>query len=176
MDSSRANLMIQGLLPAGDFTAEQLEERLLEGRYYEFRMLFYVGKDLCRWMEQSQELAARHPDPQVRSYTRQSFISYLILHTPAHVQTKLRKWGVADYRSIFSRALALNSMFAAVPARETLSADFIRNYFRYADTVFSMMMKGAAPEVDESLFHFELYASGEYSRMLEREWDCDGLE
>jgi hypothetical protein len=161
--------MLQGLLPTGELTADQLQARLLEGRYYEIRMLFYVGKDLVRWVEQCLEFVDRYPELRDRNYTFQSFVSYLTRKTPPAVQAKLRKWGVADYRSIFSRAFALNSMFADCPSRRILSDDFIRNYYRYTDTIFQTLLQTPA-EVDEREFHFELYASGEYSKMLEKEW------
>src|SRR5450631_2772489 len=61
VESSRASLMLQGLLPAGEFTAEQLESRLVEGRFCEIRMLFYVGKDLVRWVEQCLEFVGGYP-------------------------------------------------------------------------------------------------------------------
>ena len=50
VESSRANLMMQGLLPAGERSPEDLDKSLLEGRYSEVRMLFYVGKDVVRWI------------------------------------------------------------------------------------------------------------------------------
>jgi hypothetical protein len=170
LESSRASLMLQGLLPTGDYSAEQLEERLLDGRYCEIRMLFYVGRDLVRWVEQSLEYIGSHDELQRRGYTFASLVSYLIRRTPALVQAKLRKWGVADYRSIFSRAIALNQIFAELPDRATLSNEFVRNYYRYTDMIFGAVLKGDIREVDCRDIDFELYASGEYSRMLEREW------
>lgn len=167
VESSRASLMLQGLLPTGDYTAEQLEARLLDGRYCEIRMLFYVGKDLIRWVDQCLDSTDREADDQRLTYQR--VVSFLIFHTPAAVQAKLKKWGVADYRSIFSRAIALNSLFAAVPDRSTLSDDFVRNYYRYTDTLFKMLVQDT-PEAGASAMQFDLYASGEYSRLLEQEW------
>ncbi len=175
VESSRASLMLQGLLPSGDLTAEQLEQRLLDGRYCEIRMLFYVGKDLLRWTEQCAEHIERHPQLEGCGYTSQSFISLLISKTPAKIQAKLRRWGVADYRSIFSRAIALNTIFADVPSRRILSDQFVRDYYKYADQIFNFMMQGSRTELDES-FDFELYASGEYSRILEREWNSSTPE
>jgi hypothetical protein len=176
VESSRASLMLQGLLPTGEYTAEELESRLLDGRYCEIRMLFYVGKDLLRWVDQCMELVDRHPALREQRLTSQSFISYLIMKTPAPVQGKLRKWGVVDYRSIFSRAIALNLLFAKAPDRMTLSNEFVRNYYRYTDNLFKMNMQGQVAEVESSDFEFELYASGEYSRMLEREWGGESVE
>jgi hypothetical protein len=175
VESSRASLMLQGLLPSGDLTSEQLEQRLLDGRYCEIRMLFYVGKDLIRWAHQCVDDAARQSQPGDPTYTFQSFVSLLIARTPASVQAKLRKWGVADYRSIFSRAIALNMVFAGIPDRQTLSDEFVRNYFKFADHIYRMLMQSAFAEVDDS-FEFELYASGEYSRMLERQWGAGATE
>ena len=107
VESSRASLKLQGLLPSGEATREDLDRVLLDGRYSELRMLFYVGKDLARWIEQCLELVSRHPDlfPQTLSY--QSFADLLIQDAPPAVQTKLKKWGVGDYQAIFSRALRL---------------------------------------------------------------------
>src|SRR5690349_17027120 len=133
VESSRASLMIQGLLPAGEQTAEQLDRALLAGRYCEIRMLFYVGKDLVRWIDQCLEYVDRNADLATAGVRYQSFAAYLVQHTPGAVQAKLRKWGVADYKSIFMRALGLNSMFAEIPSREALADEFVRNYYRYAD-------------------------------------------
>ncbi len=170
VESSRASLMLQGLLPTGELTPEQLEQRLMDGRYCEIRMLFYVGRDLTRWIHQCIDSLERDHEHPGRTYTFQSFVSYLIRHTPAPVQAKLRKWGVADYKSIFSRALALNTLFDEVPSARSLSPDFIRSYYKYTDAIFKVMMLGDPAEVDEREFEFSLYASGEYSRILEREW------
>src|SRR5262249_6942375 len=101
----------------------------------------------------------------------QSFAAYLVNHSPAAVEAKLRKWGVGDYRAIFMRALGLNALFADMPARRFLTDDFVRNYYRYADQMY-LARQGQAPFKDLGGlgFAFELYASGEYSRQLEREW------
>jgi hypothetical protein len=39
VESSRASLMLQGLLPTGERSAEELDRALLDGRYCEIRML-----------------------------------------------------------------------------------------------------------------------------------------
>jgi hypothetical protein len=52
VESSRASLMLQGLLPTGEQSSEELERTLLDGRYQEIRMLFYVGRDILRWIDQ----------------------------------------------------------------------------------------------------------------------------
>jgi hypothetical protein len=171
VESSRASLMLQGLLPTGERSRGDLEHALLEGRFCEIRMLFYVGKDLLRWIEQCMEFVERSYDLQDANIHYQSFAEYLVNHAPSHVQTKLRKWGVADYKAIFSRALGLSAIFAAVPDRHSLSDEFVRNYYRYADQLF-LLRQGETSFADISAmdFDFEIFASGEYSRMLEREW------
>ncbi len=87
------------------------------------------------------------------------------------MQAKLRKWGVADYKSIFSRALGLHTMFADAPPREVLSDEFVRSYFRYrrSDLPNKQGECDFTP-LNSREFDFELYSSGEYSRMLERSW------
>lgn len=174
VESSRANLMLQGLLPCGEQTAEDLERTLLEGRYCEIRMLFYVGRDLARWIEQCMEIVERAEELRDLGIRSQSFAALLIEDPPKEVRDKLHKWGVSDYRAIFSRALGLNAVFADAPTRKDLADDFIRNYYRFADQMFAcrQQMQPFA-EIRSSSFGFELYASGEYSRMLEREWGSE---
>src|SRR5215510_2796078 len=62
LENSKAALMLSGLIP-NDGTAEHtLQRRVLNGRYAELRMLFFLGKDLMRWMEQCLEWSTRTPD------------------------------------------------------------------------------------------------------------------
>jgi len=171
VESSRASLKLQGLLPAGESTPEDLDRTLLEGRYSELRMLFYVGKDLARWIEQCVEFVDRQPDKIDPGISHQSFATLLVQDAPASVQEKLRKWGVGDYRAIFTRALGLQCLFANAPERQFLSDEFVRNYYRYADQMFALKQGEAEFTLIASRdFKFELYSSGEYSRMLERSW------
>jgi hypothetical protein len=169
--SSRAGLMLEGLLPHGDMTPDQIESALIEGRFCEMRMLIYVGKDLARWIDQCLDLVQRDPELQNSKITLQSFAELLVQDPPANVREKLSRWGVVDYRAIFSRAIGLNAMFSEAPEREVLGEDFIRNYFRFADQLFACRMSlSPFACLSSANFTFELYASGEYSRMLEREW------
>ncbi len=176
VESSRASLMLQGLLPSGTLSGQDLDRILLDGRYCELRMLFYVGKDVARWIEQCLELVnrdetLRHADIQI-----QSFAALLVDEPPPHVREKLKKWGVADYKHIFARALGLNAIFAEPPGREDLAPEFIRHYYRYADQMYACFLRMRSyAQIHPSNFDFELYASGEYSRMLEREWES-GLD
>jgi hypothetical protein len=171
VESSRASLILQGLLPAGQLTKEQLDDQLLSGRYCEIKMLFYVGRDLLRWIEQCLDLVDRDDELKRSGMCYQGFAALLVDDPPLKVREKLKRWGVADYKSIFSRALGLNAMFAELPSRDTLSTEFVRHYYRYADQLYlCRQLLWSFSEIKPSQFQFELYASGEYSRMLEREW------
>lgn len=172
VESSRAHLMLQGLLPSGDLTREEILARLLAGRVCEVRMLFYVGKDLDRWLEQCMEIADRDGDLRQAGVKQGSFIHLLVEQTPQEMREKLIRWGVADYKAIFSRALGLNAVFNSVPALEQVNPGFIRHYYRYADQMYQARLnlepyKRLQPEA----FRFELFASGEYSKLLESEWE-----
>lgn len=171
LESSRASLMLQGLLPSGDFTSWELEQKLLDGRFCELRMLFYLGRDLGRWMEQCMEVVERDESLKSTGVRSQSFATMLVEDPPENVREKLKIWGVADYKAIFSRALGLNSIFAEVPDRTILNPEFIRNYYRYADHMFACSQHMTPfTEVRSRNFQFDLFASGEYTRMLEKEW------
>jgi hypothetical protein len=172
MESSRASLKLQGLLPQGEASREDLDRALLDGRHSELRMLFYVGKDLVRWIEQCLEYVAHNQDLMPAGICYQSFTDMLVQDAPEPVQAKLRKWGVGDYKAIFTRALGLQCLFADAPPRNILSDEFVRNYFRYADHVFTVK-QGETPftALNSKEFNFELYSSGEYTRMLEKSWE-----
>ena len=78
---------------------------------------------------------------------------------------------MADYISIFARAIGMNAAFIEPPPCDLLSEEFLRNYHRYADCLYRCYMESQSHRAIQSPdFHFELYASGEYSRMLESQW------
>jgi hypothetical protein len=56
LESARASL---SMIREGANDNEDLEKQLLDGRFTEFRMLFYVGKDVVRWLEQCVDACAR---------------------------------------------------------------------------------------------------------------------
>jgi hypothetical protein len=169
--SSQAGLILEGLMPPGESDPEDLERVLLEGRMCEIRMLFYLGKDLHRWIEQCVDFAERVEELTGAGLTFDSFAELLIHDPPALVREKLQKWGVGDYQAIFSRAIALRTLFAELPSEEVLSPEFVRNYFRYTDHVYACRQELCSlRKISSANFDFELYASGEYSRQLEREW------
>ena len=58
---------------------------------------------------------------------------------PANVQSKLRKWGVADYKvHLYPRPGTALLSSPTRRTREVLSDEFVRSYYRYADQIFAM--------------------------------------
>jgi hypothetical protein len=174
LDNSRAALMLSGLIPPDGTAEEELHRRLLAGRYGEVRMLYFLGKDVFRWVEQCVEWAERTPELAQAGLCPQSFASLLTASPPATVKEKLVRWGVADHASIFSRAIGLNVLFAQPPAFDGLSDEFLRNYPSYADALYrSYLALQPHRPLPSSQVRFELYASGEYSRILESKWSAE---
>src|SRR5437899_2812387 len=62
LEQSRNALLACGLGGENGSTQEELNHRLLDGRFSEIRMLFFLGKDLVRWTGQCQEFAERIPE------------------------------------------------------------------------------------------------------------------
>jgi len=169
---TRASLVLQGLLQDEGLSELELKQRMLEGRYCEVRMLFYLGKDLSRWLDQCMDVVGRDEELRQSGIQRGSFTNLLVEEPPAPVQEKLRSWGVVDFKTIFRRALGLHTVFAALPERDSLSEEFLRSYHRFADCLFRCHVESAAaPRLRQTDFRFEIYASGEYAKRLEEEWE-----
>ena len=83
--------------------------------------------------KQCLEIVLRDENLKNSGLCYQTFAALLVEDPPLPVKEKLKKWGVADYKSIFSRALGLNAIFNDVPERHKLTEEFIRHYYRYAD-------------------------------------------
>lgn len=172
LESARATLT---MLREGGAEDAALEQQVLEGRFTELRMVFYVGKDVRRWMDQCLDYCARQPELAARRIPRQSFAKLLIEQTPADVAEKLRNWGVIEYSRIFSRSIGIYNQFREPPGIEELQTDYLRYYYRYADYAYSAWQDmRKAPKLDVEDFPFTLYASGEYARMLEDQWNEAG--
>jgi hypothetical protein len=171
LEGSRAALMLHGLMPC-DLDAEELNRRILSGRHNEVRMLYFLGKDVFRWMEQCQEIVARQEILKALGIRPQSFANLLIENPPKCVTEKLNRWGVSDQKTIFSRAIGLKSAFEELPPMELLSQLFLRNYHRYADYLHACYQKlGPFTVIDPENFPFELYGSEEYSRLLSDQFE-----
>ena len=115
LDNSKAALMLSGLIPSDGTDPDELSRRLLMGRYGEIRMLFFLGKDVFRWLEQCMDWVTRVPELHGREWRAQSFAALLTRSTPTEVKEKLMRWGVSDYNSIFCRAIGLNTLFTNPP-------------------------------------------------------------
>jgi hypothetical protein len=171
LESSKAALMLSGMVPSDGSDPEDLRRRLLAGRYAEVRMLYYLGKDVLRWIEQCQDLADRTPELRTNNLEPQSFAGLLTGAPPENVKEKLISWGVADYGTLFARAIGLNSIFTEPPKIDLLTAHFLGSYHHYGDALFRCFMElQPFPKISAANFRFDLYASGEYSRLLEQQW------
>ena len=95
--SARASLVLKGLLPAEELGVEELNRRLLDGRYDEVKMLYYVGKDLSRWLDQCMEVVGRDGELRDKGIERESFAELLVEDAPDTVREKMLHWGVVDY-------------------------------------------------------------------------------
>ena len=169
--SSRASFMLQGLLPKETFSIEELQQILLDGRYCEIRMLYYVGKDLIRWIEQCTEFVSGNPTLSASGIVWQSFAELLVEDPPLPVRDKLKYLGCGRLSSDFRPRNGLNAVFAEAPDRTLLTDGFIRNYHQFADRMYACKQAEAQfVPIRAANFDFELFASGEYSRMLERQW------
>jgi hypothetical protein len=162
------------LADSGSITVsdEELARRYLESRYSEFRMLCFIGKDIGRWIDQCVDFVRRTEDLSRSRIRPQSFADLLLQHPPKCVEAKLQAWGVADSRSIFIRAIGLHAIFPHAPEPEVVSDGFLRDYQQYAESLYACSQQiEPFPELADGRFHFGLFASGEYSQILEREWD-----
>jgi hypothetical protein len=168
LEGARAAMMLRGLMP-GNADEDELNRRFLLGRYNEVRMLYFLGKDICRWIDQCQEVMEKVEMPGIHA---QSFAAMLVDTPPKGITEKLRSWGVNDQRVIFSRAIGLRSAFEELPFFELLSPLFLQNYHRYADHLYTCHQQlSSFTEISPERFCFELYGSEEYSRKLSEQFE-----
>ncbi len=172
LESSRANLAIQGFLPTDNAAIEDLDRQLIKGRYAEIRMLFYIGKDLCRWTEQCTETVTLSTAFDKKRIRPETFAVLLVQNIPAHIRSKLESWGVLDFAALFRRAIGMHTVFSDLPVASCLTLEFLRRYHRHLDQWYEYKLKESTfdrPEPGE--FTFDLFASGEYTMMLEQSWE-----
>lgn len=159
-------MRLGGMIPPDGRTRESLEALVIKARYCEFRMMFYLGKDVERWMEQCVETEGGDENT-----TESTFAVLLTDLMPDSVRSKLATWGVEDPRSIFVRALGIRAIFHELPEPAAIAPGFLRNYCRFADAAFGCRLKSEPfRRPDPGDFTFDLFASAEYSRLLEQEW------
>ena len=171
LDSSKAALMLSGMVPTDGSDPDDLRRRLLAGRYAEVRMLYYLGKDVLRWIEQCLDLVEHTPELQGNDLRVQSFAGLLTANPPDNVREKLLSWGVTDFAAVFARAIGLNSIFTEPPKFDLLTGQFLASYHHYGDALFQCFMElQPFRKISAANFQFDLYASAEYSRLLEQQW------
>jgi hypothetical protein len=95
----------------------------------------------------------------------------MVENPPDSITEKLRVWGVTDQKSVFSRALAINSFLNQPPTVESLSPVFLQNYHRFLDYQF-ICFQNLEPftEIGSANFDVQMYASAEYSQILAEQW------
>jgi len=176
LEGSKAALEVNGLglSAAGGDTPDyedELERRILTGRYQEIRMLLFLGKDIFRWLQQCVDFIGRS-GKETTKFSEQSFAALVVEQPPACVREKLERWGVTDRRAVFSRAIGIHTLFSSPPPIETLSPTLLKNYHRFADHAY-ICFQHLRPfhELDSKQFHFEIYASEEYARLLSDQWE-----
>ena len=171
MESTKANLTLEGFLPKPARTPAELDEQLLKGRFAELKMLYYIGKDVLRWMDQCAESVEASGNFFGRRLRPETFALVLVQHIPHHVRIKLERWGVVDFTALFRRSLGLHTVFSKLPTVQDLSPDFLRRYHRHLDQWYEFRLRERIfDRADANEFTFELYASGEYTLMLEKSW------
>lgn len=174
LENSKAALMLSGLIPSEGMDMDELKRRLLTGRHTEIRMLYFLGKDIFRWIGQCLEIAERIPELESTGVKRQSFAGLLAGSPPTPVREKLIRWGVSDYPAVFARAIGLNTLFAEPPEFPWLAEDFLRHYHTAASMLYQAFMESEPYRaIGGKNFPFELYASGEYTKMLETAWGAE---
>ena len=171
LEGSRAQLALSGLLPDYKGDRETMEKAVMDGLYQELKMLVYIGRDLQRWADQCLDFVTREPKLRAGDITEQSFLTLLVESPPASFAVKLKSWGITDQRTIFSRAIGLNSVFDHPPLMKTVNCNFLRSYQRFADHFYICVQSMANfRRFEKGRFVFELYASEEYARLLEDGW------
>ena len=171
LEGSRAQLALHGLLPEFQGDRESMNRLVLAGKYQELKMLIYIGRDLQRWAEQCNDFVAREPKLREEGLKEQSFIHLLVETPPEGFAKKLNSWGITDQHAIFSRAIGLNSLFDYPASMGILNCKFLDSYQRFADYLYVCYQTlQRFPKIEAGRFHFELYASEEYARILEDGW------
>jgi hypothetical protein len=115
LENSKAALMLSGLIPGDGTEPAVLKRRLLGGRHAEMRMLFFLGKDVLRWMEQCLEWAERIPE---LAAVTEDVDAVTIGATVTHAAVEDDR--VADPTGGFLRRVAHGIAYRAVRTRGTI--------------------------------------------------------
>ena len=172
LEGSKASLMLHGLIPSTGKDREWLHDVVLRSRVQELRMLYFLGKDLLRWIEQCVDFVDRTPELKPKGLRAQSFAGFLVDRPPQSIAEKLALWGVTDPRSVFSRAIGITVLLKEPPTSDVLSTSFLQYYHRFVDYLY-VCYQNLEPfaEINGANFHVDVYASAEYSQMLSEQWE-----
>lgn len=142
-------------------------EPLLRGRYVEFHMLCLVGKDVMRWIAQCVDFAGRDAVLANVGIRQQSFADLLVNRTPPAVAARFESWGVTDYRRVLSRGIGANTVFPKPPDYGVVSAEFLKDYYSFADSLFACY-QDLTPftRLESGAFGLALFTSDEYLSKL----------
>jgi hypothetical protein len=151
-----------------DGSPSDTESRRAEVRRLELKMLCCLGKDLNRWLEQCLEFAAANAE--LSDVREGDLMDQLVEFPPDAVAIKMQTWGVSDFRRIFARAMGLAAVFPNPPSREQVRESFVRDFALYADALYRARRQSVPTGAGTVSFRFDVYASGEYARILERAW------
>ena len=169
LENSKAALMLSGLIPSEGADHDELRRKLLAGRYSEIRMLYFLGKDVFRWIGQCMEIVAREPAlaeagvkrqtlgracwlPRRRMSARNCCVgAWAIMRRFSHAQS--------DCTTRLRRAAGLRS-----PAPRISCGAIIARPISSIRLSWNRSRTGSSRAKN---FRFELYASGEYAKMLE---------
>jgi hypothetical protein len=67
--------------------------------------------------------------------------------------------------------VGLQALFTQPPPFEILRGEFLSSYHRYADALFCSYLESRPHRtISPGQFPFDLYASGDYTKMLETQW------
>jgi hypothetical protein len=168
--AAAAKQRMAGSPPAAVGEHDELERRILVGRYQEICMLTFLGKDIVRWLAQCVDFIER--SGAAKRLSEQSFAALVVEQPPQAVRDKLERWGVTDRRAVFSRAIGIHTLFNSPPPIETLSPVLLKHYHRFADHAY-ICFQHLRPfhEVDSRQFDFEIFASEEYAKILSEQWE-----
>ena len=77
-----------------------------------------------------------------------------------------------DYRRVLSRAIGVNAVFPDPPDFGVISAEFLEDYYAYADSLFACYQRLTPfARLEPASFGFSLYTSDEYLSRLARSLD-----
>ncbi len=172
LEGSKASLMLHGLIPNAGKDRDWLNNAVLQARVQELRMLYFLGKDLLRWIEQCVDFVDRTPELSTKGVRAQSFAAFLVERPPESIAQKLQLWGVTDQRSVFSRAIGVTTCLNMPPSTDTLTVLCIQHYHRFVDYLY-VCYQNLEPfsEITCDNFKVDIYASAEYSQMLSEQWE-----